>query len=265
MADGVRKIEAAQETANGIDPTADVYFDNQLNQSNATYWLRMGSVDLSGKTVLDVGCGHGALSIDAARRGAKKVVGIDIDGDRIAFARINLDRNFPELAEVVSFHQESLDELRETFDAVVSKDSFEHIEDLPKMMRDIAAHLNPGGLLIVGFSPLYYSPFGDHGRYFPNSSRRLPWMPLIPEPILFRLAGRKKGVPIKSAHDVGLNKLTPAKFRAIVSHQGWEVLQWNQNQGDKRGMAAMTALAKVKPLEKYFTVSIYAILRKPSS
>lgn len=43
--------------------------------------------DLTGRTVLDVGCGYGIVAREAARRGASRVVAIDIDDERLAFAR----------------------------------------------------------------------------------------------------------------------------------------------------------------------------------
>jgi len=43
--------------------------------------------DLSGKTVLDVGCFLGFFCLEAARRGASRIVGVDIDRDRLRQAR----------------------------------------------------------------------------------------------------------------------------------------------------------------------------------
>ncbi len=45
------------------------------------------SIDFAGKSVLDVGCNSGQYSFAAKDRGAREVVGIDLDAKRIAQAR----------------------------------------------------------------------------------------------------------------------------------------------------------------------------------
>lgn len=249
--------------ANPLPQNEVDYFDKQFNGSNAEYWRRVGDVDFQGKNVLDVGCGHGALSLYAAQQGATRVVGVDIDSERINFARRNIERNHPLYGSSISFHCGELEEIAELFDLAVSKDSFEHIDDLATMMESIKARLKDGGLLITGFSPLYFSPFGDHGRYW-RGPFKLPWLPvLLPERLLFRVASQRRNERIASARDVGLNKLTASEFLGIVAAQGWEVVTFQTNRGARAGMRIMTALSKLAPLEKYFTVSVYAQLRKP--
>lgn len=54
-------------------------------------WLE--SIDLSGKTVIDFGCGSGILAIAAIKLGAEKVVGIDIDPQALVASKDNAERN----------------------------------------------------------------------------------------------------------------------------------------------------------------------------
>lgn len=54
-------------------------------------WL--DSLDLTGKTVVDFGCGSGILGIAALKLGAKRVIGIDIDPQALEASRDNAERN----------------------------------------------------------------------------------------------------------------------------------------------------------------------------
>ena len=54
-------------------------------------WL--DSLDLEGKTVIDLGCGSGILAIAALKLGAKSAVGIDIDPQAILASRNNAEAN----------------------------------------------------------------------------------------------------------------------------------------------------------------------------
>ncbi|MCL9783511.1 50S ribosomal protein L11 methyltransferase [Vibrio sp. S4M6] len=54
-------------------------------------WLE--GLDLSGKTVIDFGCGSGILAIAAIKLGAQKVIGIDIDPQALLASKDNAQRN----------------------------------------------------------------------------------------------------------------------------------------------------------------------------
>jgi 2-polyprenyl-3-methyl-5-hydroxy-6-metoxy-1,4-benzoquinol methylase len=119
-----------------------------------------GLLDVNGKSVLDVGAGRGEVIIEAARRGAERVVGIDIDVPQQALTMIAED---PLTAGRVGLLETdgSLRELgSETFDIVLSKDSFEHFVDPESFIFALAGHVKAGGELVIAFGPPWKSPMG---------------------------------------------------------------------------------------------------------
>jgi len=83
--------------------------------------------DLKGKTLVDAGCGTGALSIEAARRGAE-VLAIDVAGSLIEAAR---ERTPADLGEGHIEYRvgDMLNDLPEQTDYVVAMDSLIHYEE----------------------------------------------------------------------------------------------------------------------------------------
>jgi tRNA (mo5U34)-methyltransferase len=64
--------------------------DHPLGDYPAIKWTRFASAlphDLSGRSVLDIGCNGGFYSIEMKRRGALRVIGIDHDPDYLAQAK----------------------------------------------------------------------------------------------------------------------------------------------------------------------------------
>ena len=117
----------------------DIDYFKRGKQENPQFWERLGGEPiLEGRTVLDVGCGHGSLCIDMALSGAKKVIGLDINKALIDFARKNLYANYPALTGKVHFECLDLAQYQhESFDLIVSKDSFEHIINLDRELVEM--------------------------------------------------------------------------------------------------------------------------------
>src|SRR5437667_9348732 len=61
------------------------YFHWRLSQAERFCRRFGGLLDIRGKTILDFGCGHGAMSFFLVQNGACRVVGVDEDQERIAF------------------------------------------------------------------------------------------------------------------------------------------------------------------------------------
>lgn len=239
---------------------ATAYFDRQMEKSNPEFWSRCGGQpDLHGKRVLEVGCGHGALSVAMARSGAI-VVGVDLNKWRVHFATELVRRQYPQLAARVQFSAAPVEDLpeEEPFDYIVSKDTFEHVDDLGGLLESLYQLLKPGGLLIAGSTPLYWSPKGDHGR----TGLRVPCLhALLPTPIVLAAASRNKGYTVRSLSDIGLNGYTPTQYRKVLNQSKFDQLKIEYNKG-KPAARVLGLLRFIPGLEKYVTTGFYLSLRR---
>ncbi|MCL2549742.1 MAG: METTL5 family protein [Methanimicrococcus sp.] len=84
----LRKLEIALEKVEGFETPNVNYEQYKTPATVAAPFLHLAfmSGDIVGKTVYDLGCGTGILSIGAALLGAKVVVGFDIDENAISSA-----------------------------------------------------------------------------------------------------------------------------------------------------------------------------------
>jgi SAM-dependent methyltransferase/uncharacterized small protein (DUF1192 family) len=121
------------------------------------YWW-VGSL-VSGRRVLDAGCGIGYGSAILAEAGAEEVVGIDIAEDVIEAARAH------ESAEI-HFEVGDVRELPfddESFDAVVSFEVIEHVAEHEVALGEFARVLRSGGIVAVSSpNPATYPAGNPH-------------------------------------------------------------------------------------------------------
>ena len=100
---------------------------------------------LSGRKLLDIGCGNGAVCASLAQRGAQ-VVGIDLSATGVALAR----ERYPELEwAVMSAYDDLRSGLRREFDLVVGLEVIEHLFDPRLFLHRVFQVLRPGGLLVL--------------------------------------------------------------------------------------------------------------------
>jgi SAM-dependent methyltransferase len=238
------------------------YFEKQIIDSQK-YWRRLGGrPDFSGKVVLEIGCGHGALSIDAAISGAQQVIGLDLISDRITFARRMVAERFPNIANRIEFHQLDIDNMTTLdgkVDVIISKDTFEHIMGIDRVLLSIRRLLREGGLLITGFAPLYYSPFGDHGFHAIGQPIKLPWAHLILGDARV-VAAYNKYHPGVECHSVYERR----DFLQAFDQAGFAIISETVNalEGASKLMPLLQLLSKVPGLEDYTIVNMYVIARK---
>ena len=127
--------------------------------------------DMRGARLLDAGSGTGALSIEAARRGAR-VVAIDVAPTLIALARERTPRDLG--AGSVDFRVgDMLDPALGRFDYVVAMDSLIHYNapDCVSALADLGARSNAS--IVFTFAPRTPALAAMHavGRLFPRKER----------------------------------------------------------------------------------------------
>jgi SAM-dependent methyltransferase len=111
----------------------------------------IGTHDLGGKSVLDIGCGAGGIDVTLVRNhGAGYVTGIDVEDTVITHARTHVAAaGLSDRIGLCKVAPGPLPFPPATFDVVFSKDSIVHIPDKHALMRDVARILRPGGWFIA--------------------------------------------------------------------------------------------------------------------
>lgn len=127
--------------------------------------------DLSGRRLLDAGCGTGALAVEAARRGAE-VLAIDLSPTLIGLARERVPAHIGAGAiefRVGDMHDAGLGE----FDHVVAMDSLIHYrcEDAVPVIAALAARTRSSVLVTFAPSTPALRLLHAAGRLLPRGSR----------------------------------------------------------------------------------------------
>jgi 2-polyprenyl-6-hydroxyphenyl methylase/3-demethylubiquinone-9 3-methyltransferase len=164
---GDRKVSAGTEQ--NIDRTEQEKFDavasgwwdpegpfrplHELNPARLRFIA--DRAEISGRKVVDVGCGGGILAESLARKGGR-VTGIDVAPRVLATAKLHLHESGLE----VDYRQVTVEELAQespqTFDVVTCMEMLEHVPDPLSIIRSIHDLLKPGGQAF--FSTLNRTP-----------------------------------------------------------------------------------------------------------
>jgi SAM-dependent methyltransferase len=225
-------------------------------------------LDVRDGSVLDVGCGAGALCLEVGRRGARRVLGVDPATELIRFAEWTLAKaRDPLPVEFRAYGGDPAELGDERFDIVLSKDAFEYYgsdgsRPSPELMTmRMAERLRDGGLLVIRVGPLWKAPYGGHIDTW------LPWAHLIfPESIIFEKYRRERR-PGKTARTfeegLGVNRMTLARFERAFATSGLECVHFATNVSDHPAVKVMRVLARIPALSEFCTQNVYGVWRRP--
>jgi SAM-dependent methyltransferase len=240
-------------------------FQHGIEEKSAQFFQRLGNqIDFVDKTVLDVGCGSGSTCVYMARHGARHVVGIDIDTGRIRFAQTKLASESSDVANKVEFKVVSAPNQlsKHKFDIILSKDSFEHIAHPQEYLQELQEYIADNGLVVIGFGPLWKSPWGGHIK----EMTKVPWAHLLfPEKVVLaerrRLFHPPDQVETYEQTNGGLNKMTLKKFFTIMKKSRLEPIYFQTNVHDRPLAKIFDVLRRIPFCEEYFTFNVYSIWR----
>lgn len=148
MADGSTTAEEDLYDQEHIAFLEDLWGEGFLSPGGAEEVARvLEGVDLTGKHVLDIGCGSGAIAVLMARDyGAAHVTGIDVEDPVCEAARARASAaGLDDKITITKVSPGPLPFAAETFDVVFSKDSIIHIPDKAALAADAFRVLKPGG------------------------------------------------------------------------------------------------------------------------
>jgi magnesium-protoporphyrin O-methyltransferase len=156
---------------------ATVRAGRDLMRSTLLGWL---PADLTGKRLLDAGCGTGALAVEAARRGAT-VVAIDVAPTLIALAQERCPKDLG-AGRIEFLAGDMSDPALGTFDHVVAMDSVIHYQspDVVALLAQVAERTR--GSIVFTFAPRTPALAVMHavGQFFPRSDRSPAIVPVSP-------------------------------------------------------------------------------------
>ena len=169
---------------------------------------------IRGRTVIDFGCGEGSETMDLARHGAKKAIGLDIRPGVLEIAARRCE------AEGLSDRCEFVTSTETAADVIVSLDAFEHFEDPAAILAKMHSLLRPNGIVVISFGPTWYHPLGGH------LFSVFPWAHLLfSEQALIRWRShiRSDGATRFAEVEGGLNQMTIGRFERLVAASGFRI------------------------------------------
>jgi ubiquinone/menaquinone biosynthesis C-methylase UbiE len=115
--------------------------------------------DVSGKRIIEIGCGGGQNSIALTKWGAT-CVGVDPSAAQIAYAQQLALENGVEVQFVIGVAEDLSAFPDESFDIALSSYAFDYVTDLQRAYREAWRVLVPGGLFVFCLSHPWFQAVG---------------------------------------------------------------------------------------------------------
>ncbi|MFN2405788.1 MAG: class I SAM-dependent methyltransferase [Pyrinomonadaceae bacterium] len=169
------------------------------------------------KVVIDFGCGDGEDAVEVAKRGAKRVIGVDIRERALENARKRAE------ARGVADRCVFTTKTDEKADVILSIDAFEHFDDPAEILRIMRRLLKDNGCIIAAFGPTWYHPLGGH-LFSPFPFAHL----IFTEKSLIRWRSDFKtdGATRFREAEGGLNQMTIRHFESIVAESDFKFAEF---------------------------------------
>lgn len=113
---------------------------------------------LSGRRVLEAGCGLGTYTAQFRARFTPHVEAFDIEYGRVARARAGTPHALVAAAEAIPYRADC-------FDVVLSNEVIEHVADDRAALAEMVRVCRPGGRVVI-FCPNRWYPVEQHGHYW---------------------------------------------------------------------------------------------------
>jgi 2-polyprenyl-6-hydroxyphenyl methylase / 3-demethylubiquinone-9 3-methyltransferase len=104
--------------------------------------------DLTGKNVLDVGCGGGILTESLAKAGAK-TTGLDMSHEALTVARAHAQKSQLEITYVEQALESFAQAHAGEYDVITCMEMLEHVPDPSSIIAAISSLLKPGGEIFL--------------------------------------------------------------------------------------------------------------------
>jgi SAM-dependent methyltransferase len=165
--------------------------------------------DLRGTRVLDIGCAEGFFCMEAQRRGATDIVGIEREADRVEYARRN--------APGIDFRNQSWDELPEgKFDLILMLAAL-HYERRPRaFLEQVHDRLTDDGLFILEIGVAPESGITTGWSYRKRSIAYYPTHDMLLDRYLESFSARIVGRSVDQAGDPAKRYVVHARRRQPV-------------------------------------------------